>query len=221
VSVPLAVSAYLYSHARYAPLAGWLDGWPWTPALTLVPVLGLLLFPDGRLPSRRWRPVFWLACAVLIAQLANELFALHLLDYPHRTNPTAPPGPAGDVADALGASIVLVPPLATLNAWAVQRRPRIPALRLVTPAAWLIAASWWGCGVAIVVTGDSNNALAAKLCGLLVLAVTAWLAIRRYGLYDTRKVVNRALVYTGLSLAVLAVYLAVAVGRPPCATSTL
>ncbi len=184
-------------------------------------MLGLLLFPDGRLPSRRWRPVFWLACAVLIAQLANELFAPHLLDYPRRTNPTALPGLAGDIADALGASIMFVPPLATLNAWGVQRRPRTPALRLVTPAAWLIAASWWGCGVAIVATGDSDNALAAELSGLLVLAVTAWLAIRRYGLYDTRKVVNRALVYTGLSLAVLAVYLAVAAGVRAASSTVL
>ncbi|MEU7869195.1 histidine kinase [Dactylosporangium sp. NPDC049140] len=212
VSVPLAVGAFVYSHARYTPLAGWLDGWPWTPALTLVPVLGVLLFPDGRLPSRRWRPVLWLALAVLAAQLLNELFAPHLLDHPQRANPTALPGPAGAVADALGASIVLVPPLATLNAWAVQRRPRTPALRLLTPAAWLIAASWWACGVAVVATGDSNDALGAELSGLVVLAVTAWLAIRRHGLYDVRKVVNRALVYTGLSLAVLAVYLAVAAG---------
>ncbi len=58
VSVPLAVTAYLASHAGLAfGLTGWLDGWPWTPALTLVPVVGLVLLPDGRPPSRRWRPV--------------------------------------------------------------------------------------------------------------------------------------------------------------------
>ena len=59
VSIPLAVAAYLYAHAADtgadlpgASWAGWLDAWPWTPALTLVPVLGLLLFPTGRPPSR-------------------------------------------------------------------------------------------------------------------------------------------------------------------------
>ena len=56
VSTPLAVTAYLYSHAGLPAfgLAAWLDGWPWTPALTLVPVVGLLLLPDGHPPSRRW-----------------------------------------------------------------------------------------------------------------------------------------------------------------------
>jgi len=213
VSVPLAVTAYLASHAGLAfGLTGWLDGWPWTPALTLVPVVGLLLLPDGHPPSRRWRPVLWLGWAVIAAQLVNELFAPHLLDYPSRANPTALPGVAGAVADALGATIILVPPLATVGAWSVHRRwrrSRDPALGLVTPGAWLIAASWWGCGVAILTTGDSDNALGAELSGLLALAVTAWLAVRRYGLFDTRRVLNQALVYTALSLCVLALYLAV------------
>jgi signal transduction histidine kinase len=213
VSVPLAVTAYLASHAGLAfGLTGWLDGWPWTPALTLVPVVGLLLLPDGHPPSKRWRPVLWLGWAVIAAQLVNELFAPHLLDYPSRANPTALPGMAGTVADALGATIILVPPLATVGAWSVHRRwrrSRDPALGLVTPGAWLIAASWWGCGIAILATGDSDNALGAELSGLLALAVTAWLAVRRYGLFDTRRVLNQALVYTALSLCVLAVYLAI------------
>jgi signal transduction histidine kinase len=239
VSLPLAVAAYLYSHAAYAGArlpaarwAAWLDGWPWTPALTLVPMVGLVLFPDGRVPSRRWRALLWTGWAVVVAQLVNEFFAPYLLDYPRLANPTALPGAAGGVADALGASIVLVPPLSTLAALSVHRRWRratpgsapASALKLVTPAAWLVAASWWGCGVAILATGDSNNALAVEALGMVTLAVTAWIAVRRYGLFDTRQVLNRALVYAALSACVLGLYLAVAavigsvtstaVGRP-------
>lgn len=80
----------------------------------------------------------------------------------------------------------------------------------MTPAAWLIAASWWGCGIAILATGNSNNALAAEALGLITLAVTAWIAMRRYGLFDTRQVLNRAMVYAALSVCVLGLYLAVA-----------
>jgi signal transduction histidine kinase len=225
MSLPLATAAYLYSHAAYAgaPLpalkwAAWLDGWPWTPALTLVPLVGLLLFPTGRVPSWRWRPLLWTGWAVVVAQLTNEFFAPHLLDYPRLTNPTALPGAAGTVAEALGASIVLVPPIATLGALSIHLHWRhatpgsaaAAALKLVTPAAWLIAASWWRCGIAILATGNSNNALAAEALGMVALAVTAWIAMHRFGLFDTRQVLNRALVYAALSACVLALYLAVA-----------
>ncbi|TVP69891.1 MAG: hypothetical protein EA340_06540, partial [Nitriliruptor sp.] len=39
----------------------WLTSWLWIVAVGLGLVLLLLLFPDGRLPSRRWRPVVALA----------------------------------------------------------------------------------------------------------------------------------------------------------------
>ena len=47
-------------------------------------------------------------------------------------------------------------------------------------------------------------------CGVVVLGVAAWVGIVRYGLFDTRVVVNRALVYGLLTLAVVAVYAGVA-----------
>ena len=40
--------------------ASWLAQWIWAPGLGLILVFLPLLFPDGRLPSRHWRPVAWL-----------------------------------------------------------------------------------------------------------------------------------------------------------------
>jgi hypothetical protein len=42
------------------PIAAWLSAWTWWPAYGLVPLV-LLVFPDGRLPSPRWRWAAWLA----------------------------------------------------------------------------------------------------------------------------------------------------------------
>ena len=53
--------------------AAWIDRWAVVPTLCL-PILLFLLFPDGRVPSRRWRPVLWLACAAPAVTAA--LFAL-------------------------------------------------------------------------------------------------------------------------------------------------
>jgi hypothetical protein len=52
-----------------------LSEWLWVPAVGLVGTYLLLLFPDGRLPSRRWRPLGWLSGAVIVLLSAAVLLA--------------------------------------------------------------------------------------------------------------------------------------------------
>ena len=47
-------------------LSAWLGSWIWQPGITLMLTFVLLLFPDGRLPSRRWRPVAWVTAATVV-----------------------------------------------------------------------------------------------------------------------------------------------------------
>jgi hypothetical protein len=57
--------------------------------LSAAPTFGLLLFPDSRLLSRRWRPVAWLpvgAAAMSVVGLAFQPGTLEE-DYPSVTNP--------------------------------------------------------------------------------------------------------------------------------------
>jgi signal transduction histidine kinase len=222
IAVPVANVAYLVAEAEFNATgrvgwAGWWDGWPWVLALGLTPVIGLLLFPDGRLPTRRWWPLL----AIGIAQAAVLAFALAfgegLLDYPHLPNPAALPGAPGSVAGGLVGTILLIPPLSTVAAISLHRRRRratdeaeVSALGLVIPAAWIIVASWWSCIVISVAGGADISALPAQMAGLLALAGTAWVAIRRHGLFDGRRVLHRTLVYGLLSILVTAAYLILA-----------
>jgi two-component system NarL family sensor kinase len=222
IALPVACTAYVLAEAadnsgRAIGWPGWWDGWPWVFALGLTPTLGLLLFPDGRLPSRRWRPVLALAVLQSAALLFGLLFSPGLLDFPAGRNPIAFSGSLGSLADGLVGTIVLIAPLSTVAAWSIQRRRRqtkdplqSAALRLVAPGAWLIAASWWTCIVITALGGTDVSALPVQLFAVLVLALTAWLAIRRYGLFDGRRVLNRALLYGLLSLLVVVVYLVAA-----------
>src|ERR687889_436615 len=43
-----------------------LGQWLWVPAVGLLAIYLILLFPDGRLPSRRWRPLAWLSGVVIV-----------------------------------------------------------------------------------------------------------------------------------------------------------
>jgi two-component system, NarL family, sensor kinase len=223
--LPLATAAYLYARAVFeeradlpaASWVGWLDGWPWIPAVAVIPTVGLLLFPNGRLPSRRWRPLLVVGVAVLVAISVSLLFGARLLDFPGHANPLALPGTTGSIAGELLSCVALIAPLSTAGAWSVHVRRRAIvaqrealALRLVEPAGWLIAASWWLTLVITLMTGDSVNALPAQAFALIVLASTAWVAIRRYRLFDTRLAISRLLIYGSLSACVLVVYLAVA-----------
>ena len=53
---------------------GSLGEWMWVPAVGLLGIYMILLFPDGRLISRRWHPLAWFSGAVII--LASAGFAL-------------------------------------------------------------------------------------------------------------------------------------------------
>jgi len=70
------VNLALVKHTGSLPFgdaAAWLDRWLIVPAeYVFVPIF--LLFPDGRVPSRRWRPVLWLAIAAPIVTVVS--FAL-------------------------------------------------------------------------------------------------------------------------------------------------
>jgi two-component system NarL family sensor kinase len=222
--LPVAIAAYCYGRATFddghdlplARLAGWLDGWPWVPAMLLVQTFGILLFPDGRLPSRRWRALWVLQLVLAMVLTAGLLLGDSLLDWPDVDNPTGLPGAGGEVLGDLVIVILLVAPLITASAIALARRLRTAdeetaaVIRLVLPAVWLMVASWWGCWVVGIAGRGTINALPVEAVGLLALGLTCWVAIRRYGLFDARLVVRRGLVYAALTVLVAVVYATVA-----------
>jgi hypothetical protein len=51
-----------------------LTQWMWVLPVGLLSTYLLLLFPDGKLPSRRWRPLRWLSGALIVLMSAAGLF---------------------------------------------------------------------------------------------------------------------------------------------------
>jgi hypothetical protein len=68
--------------------AAWFSSWSWTLLVFVPTSFLLLLFPDGRLPSPRWRPVAWCAALGLIGFLSGyTLEPGPLEDFPRMMNP--------------------------------------------------------------------------------------------------------------------------------------
>jgi hypothetical protein len=58
----LATTGVVPFPAAVAALSQWL----WVPPVGLLSIYLILFFPDGRLPSRRWRPLAWFSGAVMV-----------------------------------------------------------------------------------------------------------------------------------------------------------
>src|SRR5918997_3556769 len=68
--------------------AAWFSSWSWTILVFVPTSFLLLLFPDGRLPSPRWRPVAWCAAIGLIGFPADPaLQPGPLEEFPRIVNP--------------------------------------------------------------------------------------------------------------------------------------
>ncbi|HEV8655131.1 MAG TPA: SHOCT domain-containing protein [Candidatus Limnocylindria bacterium] len=191
-------------------LMAWLGFWISMPGTAVIALFLPLLFPDGRLPSRRWRPVAWAAGALAVVAVLGTMF-----------KPASYPGfalvrnPLGiDSWDALfdvfdiATDLVFIL-LIVLTAAALFERLRRAGPEERLQIRWFVFA---GCIVILGFLADTLHGLvpgmeAASLI-LTVAAVTALplavgIAILRYRLYDIDVIINRTLVY-GLLTAVLA-----------------
>jgi hypothetical protein len=75
------------------PAALWLASWLWLPGYFLLPTLLLLLAPDGKLQSDRWKPVLWLGIAAIA--LASASVAVSPYSYGANAQVIIPGQPAG------------------------------------------------------------------------------------------------------------------------------
>jgi hypothetical protein len=68
----------------------------WVPPIGLLGIYLILLFPDGKLPSRRWRPLAWLSGVVMVLASLGITFAPGPLeDHPGCATPSGWKEPLG------------------------------------------------------------------------------------------------------------------------------
>jgi hypothetical protein len=202
-------------HWPGGPVAAWWSGWTWFPTLALTLVGLPLLFPTGRPPTRRWRPVLWLAAIVggAISLLAAIQPTIDVSDVGEIANPFAL-GPFGNPEESVTggiffAALILLILLAVVSLVLRFRRARgdeRQQLKWFTYAAALLPLSMLVDGV----PAGLGDLVFASVIALLPLS--AGIAVLRHRLYDIDRLINRTLVYALLTALLAVVYSAIVLG---------
>jgi signal transduction histidine kinase len=186
----------------------------WMPSLGLLTTFLLLLFPDGRLPSRRWRWAAWLSgvgiALVLIGAGGGALFV------PARTlfSEGDVPFPAwGTGLAAGGALMVLLGAVASVTSLVLrfrgsrgEERQQLKWMAFAGVFAFLVIAVQF---LPIQVPFYLEVLMGL---GLLAIPTASGIAILRYRLYDIDVVISKTVVYGALAAFVTLVYVGIVVG---------
>ncbi|MGI8780326.1 MAG: sensor histidine kinase [Solirubrobacteraceae bacterium] len=236
------------AYARYTVIVdpGALPGGEWAvllserswPALFAGVAAIAWVFPDGRLPSLRWRRVAVTAVSSYAVVIVVSLFEPGGFDGAFASVPSPLPALPESVASLVFA-VSGTGALATLVAGVVAMRSRLRRssgverlqLRWLVYAAVLIPGSVGVCLVEVAVTGDDGEATtAAIMLTLIAIPAAIAVAVMRYRLYEIDRLINRTLVYAALTAGLAATFaavsltLGVAIGggsTVPTATATL
>jgi hypothetical protein len=202
---------------------GSLGEWMWAPAVGLFGIYLILLFPDGRLPSRRWRPLAWLSGAVIVLVSAGFVLSPGPMDGLGGVRNPFGLEKFPWLADATLGVMVLLPLCILVSAISLVLRFLRSEGEQREQIKWLaFAASILGLGFSsyiipsVFVVEDPTGGAGPLWVNLLEDAVTlsfagvpvaVGIAILRYRLYEIDLLINRTLVYGSLTVMLALVYL--------------
>ncbi|HET9967254.1 MAG TPA: histidine kinase [Streptosporangiaceae bacterium] len=214
-----------YAYVRYAvvhspgslpfsTLALWVNTWAYAPATSLGAMVLLLVFPEGRLLSRRFRPALWAALAFIPLSIAAFAFYPQNLGplFRYRHNPYAFPQ-LDWLYETCGVLAIVCGLVAGVGAVASmtlrwRRSDRVGRQQLK----WLLAVLPFTVVslIATLVFPGTWSLVLALPAGILM-PIAIGIAVTRHRLYEIDILLNRAALYGLLTAGVAGVYLAVVV----------
>jgi hypothetical protein len=195
----------------------------WIPPVGLLGIYLILLFPDGKLPSRRWRPLAWLSGVVMVLASLGITFSPGPLEgHPGVRNPLGLEGIPPWVATA-GIGILLLLPLCMVASalslvlryrrsggeereqikWIAFAASVVGLLYLITMVSSLTYSGPWGGAGTPLWLGLLEQ---ASLVSFTAVPIAVGFAVLKYRLYEIDLLINRTLVYGSLTATLVALY---------------
>jgi len=217
-----------------ATLVGLFAEWLFVPVFTTI-IVTFLLFPDGRLPSPRWWPAAWVVAVAAVIAMTGFAITPRLVRIPAPGGAVQFPNPLGVASlGPVGSDLLL----GTLTALSLAS---LPLLAIVVAALVTRfrrgdrdvrqQVKWLAFALAVMIVaqllgplrdtasgGSAGGALVTAFAAvsaavpLAVVPAIVTLAILKYRLYQIDVIINRTVKYGLLSVALIAVYVAIVVG---------
>ena len=185
----------------------WLSNWIWVIPIAVLAFV-FLLFPAGRLRSRRWRPAAWFVAGAFI--FTGVVLLVHATGV--WSDPFGP-NSRGESPLLLAAVLILVVAALVVSVVAVVVRFARSAGEERLQLKWFAAAA-----VLVVATlipsmvTDSVAAAVLSNLAFLCLWVAIGVAVLKYRLYEIDVVISKAVLYGSLAVFITAVYAGLVVG---------
>ncbi len=198
----------------------WVNSWSWFVGLGLLLGFTPFLFPNGRLPSRRWKPLVWVAIGVFALVIAAQALRPGIVEgYRPYRNPIGIESAGGLIDGILSIGWVLLGIVLVAGVVSLFVRMRRAGGEERRQIKWFVYAA--GISVTGIAVGIGAGALgvealegawAVGLVGLALMPIAAAIGILKYRLYDIDVVISKTVVYGVLAAFVTAVYLGIVVG---------
>ena len=202
--------------------AAWASSWAWAVGIIPLVTFLFLLFPDGRLPSRRWRSIAWAAVLVLAIVTVGGMLNPKMDTGVEVKNPIGIEGAGNLIDSVVGVAFLLLVVIGLLSAWSLFQRYRRSdgddrqqikwfALAAAILIGWLVVTS---IGQAVGITWLYESWFNTLVSGLAFLAipVAVAVAILKYQLYEIDVVIRKTVVVGVLAAFITVVYAAIVVG---------
>ena len=196
----------------------WLGNWLWMPAVGLFATYLFLLFPDGRLPSSRWRPLAWFSGAVIVVlSIGFGLAPGPVASLPRGIrNPFGLEGlpwlsDAANVGFPLLALCILASVVSVVLRYRRSRDEEREQIKWIAFAASVVGLLFLIGLVFSLIYGSEPPSWTRLLDTMTALSYTGvpiavGFAVLKYRLYDIDILINRTLVYGSLTASLALVY---------------